>query len=247
MLSVFPGSPALRATAWRAGHPGADAHRAARRARHAPPGGHRRGREVLVVATGRSKAAVLGDVFGEVRDPARWPAQLARRDGATWILDRGGRGDASRGDRPAVTPAGRAEPPTATRSATSGSAPGTRRSTSRRRIPTTTSGLAHGRDAARPRDLGRRDERPGRRRSWPSPTRWSSSCTSRPTGSAAASARACSRSPRSGARTASISTASRPTRAPAASTRRVVSRSIAEGDGSDNEERQPDIRYAWRP
>ncbi len=44
-------------------------------------------RSVLVVATGAMKAAVLADVFSETRDPSRWPAQLARRSGATWILD----------------------------------------------------------------------------------------------------------------------------------------------------------------
>jgi 6-phosphogluconolactonase len=44
-------------------------------------------RRVLVVAAGAEKADVLGDVFGSERDPARWPAQLARREGATWILD----------------------------------------------------------------------------------------------------------------------------------------------------------------
>ena len=43
---------------------------------------------LVVVAVGPEKAAVLADVFGQVRAPARWPAQLARREGATWFLDR---------------------------------------------------------------------------------------------------------------------------------------------------------------
>lgn len=44
-------------------------------------------RSVLVVAQGAGKAAILGEVFGPTRDPRRWPAQLARRPGATWLLD----------------------------------------------------------------------------------------------------------------------------------------------------------------
>jgi 6-phosphogluconolactonase/glucosamine-6-phosphate isomerase/deaminase len=39
------------------------------------------------VALGPGKAAILGDIFGSEIDPPRWPAQLARREGATWILD----------------------------------------------------------------------------------------------------------------------------------------------------------------
>lgn len=45
-------------------------------------------RNVLVVTHGAGKAEVLAAVFGSQRDPHRWPAQLARRDGATWLLDR---------------------------------------------------------------------------------------------------------------------------------------------------------------
>jgi 6-phosphogluconolactonase len=44
-------------------------------------------RSVLVVAHGASKAPILDEVFGPTRDPRRWPAQLARRPGATWLLD----------------------------------------------------------------------------------------------------------------------------------------------------------------
>lgn len=44
-------------------------------------------RELLVVTQGTAKAGVLADVFGQVRDPGRWPAQLARRAGATWLVD----------------------------------------------------------------------------------------------------------------------------------------------------------------
>lgn len=44
-------------------------------------------RRLLVVASGTAKAAVLGEIFGPDRDPRRWPAQLARRPRATWIVD----------------------------------------------------------------------------------------------------------------------------------------------------------------
>jgi 6-phosphogluconolactonase len=44
-------------------------------------------RDVLIVAHGASKAAILADVLGGERDVRRWPAQLALREGATWIID----------------------------------------------------------------------------------------------------------------------------------------------------------------
>jgi 6-phosphogluconolactonase len=44
-------------------------------------------REVLVVAYGADKAAALAEILGATRDPRRWPAQLALRPGATWVLD----------------------------------------------------------------------------------------------------------------------------------------------------------------
>ena len=44
-------------------------------------------RRVLVLATGSGKAPVIGEIFGATRNPGRWPAQLALRDGATWVLD----------------------------------------------------------------------------------------------------------------------------------------------------------------
>ncbi len=44
-------------------------------------------REILMVAYGSDKASVVAQIFGSDRDPRRWPAQLARRPGATWILD----------------------------------------------------------------------------------------------------------------------------------------------------------------
>ncbi|MGP1674793.1 MAG: 6-phosphogluconolactonase [Candidatus Limnocylindrales bacterium] len=44
-------------------------------------------REVIVVASGAAKAQILAEILGSDRDPRRLPAQLARRSGATWILD----------------------------------------------------------------------------------------------------------------------------------------------------------------
>jgi 6-phosphogluconolactonase/glucosamine-6-phosphate isomerase/deaminase len=44
-------------------------------------------REVLVVATGQGKAAILREILQGERDEARLPAQLARHDRATWIVD----------------------------------------------------------------------------------------------------------------------------------------------------------------
>ena len=42
----------------------------------------------IVVAHGADKAAILASVLGPERDERRWPAQVARRAGAIWFLDR---------------------------------------------------------------------------------------------------------------------------------------------------------------
>lgn len=87
VLSVFPGSPALGAKVLAMAIP-APSHIEPRVERVTlNPALIGAARHVLVVATGASKAAMLADVFGETRNPARWPAQLARRESATWILD----------------------------------------------------------------------------------------------------------------------------------------------------------------
>lgn len=87
VLSVFPGSAALDAPELALAVPAPT---------HIEPHVERvtlnpavigAARQVLVTAAGTEKASVLGEVFGPDRDPARWPAQLARREGATWILD----------------------------------------------------------------------------------------------------------------------------------------------------------------
>jgi 6-phosphogluconolactonase len=44
-------------------------------------------RQVLAVAVGATKAAVIGDILQGEIDPHRLPAQLARHENAVWILD----------------------------------------------------------------------------------------------------------------------------------------------------------------
>jgi 6-phosphogluconolactonase len=44
-------------------------------------------RSLIVVVIGSAKAGVMADVLGPVRDERRWPAQRARRAGATWFID----------------------------------------------------------------------------------------------------------------------------------------------------------------
>jgi 6-phosphogluconolactonase len=88
VLSVFPGSAAFGSKDWALAIPAPT---------HIEPHVQRVtlnpailtvARRLIVVAFGAGKASVLGDIFGGEVDPARWPAQLARREGATWILDR---------------------------------------------------------------------------------------------------------------------------------------------------------------
>lgn len=87
LLSVFPGSEAFDSAAWALPIPAPT---------HIEPHVERVtlnpallgvAREVLAVVAGAGKAAILAEVFGPDVDHRRWPAQLARRPGATWILD----------------------------------------------------------------------------------------------------------------------------------------------------------------
>ncbi|HXG25709.1 MAG TPA: 6-phosphogluconolactonase [Candidatus Binatia bacterium] len=88
VLSAFPGSPLFDSERWVAGVP-APTHVEPHVARISlNPKVVAAARLVLPVAFGEGKAAILADVFGPERDERRWPAQLARREGATWILDR---------------------------------------------------------------------------------------------------------------------------------------------------------------
>lgn len=87
LLSVFPGSPAFDSRAWALAIP-APTHIEP----HVPrvtlnPAVVRVARRVLAVVLGGAKADIIRRLFGEATDPERLPAQLAIRDGATWILD----------------------------------------------------------------------------------------------------------------------------------------------------------------
>ncbi len=87
VLSVFPGSEAFGSSAWALAIP-APTHIEPHVARVTlNPAVLAVARQILVVMHGAGKAAILGDIFGPVVDPTRWPAQLALRDGATWVLD----------------------------------------------------------------------------------------------------------------------------------------------------------------
>jgi 6-phosphogluconolactonase len=87
VLSVFPGSQAFESEAWAMAIPAPT---------HIGPMVERItlnpkvllvARNVLAVVHGTAKAAIVGEIFGPDWDPLRLPAQLARRPGATWILD----------------------------------------------------------------------------------------------------------------------------------------------------------------
>jgi 6-phosphogluconolactonase len=87
-LSVFPDSPLYDTTTWVSAVP-APTHiepHVERISLH--PRVLEAARLPMVVAHGAGKAAILADVLGPKRDERRWPAQLARRPGALWLLDR---------------------------------------------------------------------------------------------------------------------------------------------------------------
>ena len=89
VLSVFPGSPLFDGTAWVSAVP-APEHiepHVARLTLH--PGVLEAARLPIVVAHGAGKAAILASVLTGERDERNLPAQLARRPGAIWFLDRG--------------------------------------------------------------------------------------------------------------------------------------------------------------
>src|SRR6476659_6554763 len=87
LLSVFPGSPALNAP---------ELAMAISPPTHVEPNVEGVtlnpavigvARQVIVVISGAEKAGVVADILGPERDPRRWPGELARREGAVWILD----------------------------------------------------------------------------------------------------------------------------------------------------------------
>ncbi len=87
VLSVFPDSPAFDSEALALGIP-APTHIEP----HVPrvtlnPALLDVADGIVVCAFGPAKASVVGRIFGPERDARRLPGQLARRAGATWILD----------------------------------------------------------------------------------------------------------------------------------------------------------------
>jgi 6-phosphogluconolactonase len=87
ILSVFPNSPAIGSLDVALGIP-APTHIEP----HVPrvtfnPRILETARDLLVITGGVAKAELLAEALGSGRDPRRWPVQLARRSGATWLLD----------------------------------------------------------------------------------------------------------------------------------------------------------------
>jgi len=87
LLSVFPGSDAFDSDRWALAIP-APTHIEPHVARVTMnPATVQVAGRVLAVVLGPSKADIVGRLFREPPDPRQLPAQLAIRDGATWILD----------------------------------------------------------------------------------------------------------------------------------------------------------------
>jgi 6-phosphogluconolactonase len=87
VMSVFPGSTTFDESAWALPVPAPT---------HVEPHVTRLtlnprvldvARQVLVVVHGETKAGIVAMIFGDERDPRRWPAQLVRRAGVGWLLD----------------------------------------------------------------------------------------------------------------------------------------------------------------
>jgi 6-phosphogluconolactonase len=88
LLSVFPGSPLFDGDAL-VSAVAAPTHVEPHVARISlNPGVVGAARLAMPVVHGEGKAAILASVFGAERDPRKWPAQLARREGAIWFVDR---------------------------------------------------------------------------------------------------------------------------------------------------------------
>jgi len=88
LMSVFPNSSLLDSDAWVSAVP-APTHIEPHVARISlNPRILDAARLPMVVAHGAGKAEIMATLLGDERDVHRWPAQLARRDGAVWFLDR---------------------------------------------------------------------------------------------------------------------------------------------------------------
>ena len=87
LLSVFPGSAALTSSERAIAVP-APTHIEPQIERVTQnPAILASAKAVFAIAYGAAKAPVVGSIFGPEIDPERWPAQLARRANATWLLD----------------------------------------------------------------------------------------------------------------------------------------------------------------
>ena len=88
VMSVFPGSALFDTEAWVEAVP-APTHIEPHVARISlNPRILEVARMPIVVAHGAGKAEAMASLLGDARDVRRWPAQLARREGAVWFLDR---------------------------------------------------------------------------------------------------------------------------------------------------------------
>lgn len=88
ILSVFPGSPLFDGSAWVSAVPAPEHIEPHVERLTLHPGVLGAARLPIVVALGAGKAAILASVLAGERDERNLPAQLARRAGATWFLDR---------------------------------------------------------------------------------------------------------------------------------------------------------------
>ncbi len=87
LFSVFPDSPTWADPSW-VQAVAAPTHIAPRVARVTlNPNLITAARKPIAVVHGAAKAPILGELFGPIVDPHRWPAQLMRRAGAAWLLD----------------------------------------------------------------------------------------------------------------------------------------------------------------
>jgi 6-phosphogluconolactonase len=99
LLSVFPDSPtwdsdALALAVAAPSHIGPHVARVSLNPRMLDSAG-----TLLAVAAGAAKAAIVDELLGPVRDERRLPAQRARRQDATWLLDAAAAGGRASDDR----------------------------------------------------------------------------------------------------------------------------------------------------